>query len=230
MARSKSSAAWLSEHVHDHFVHRAKADGWRSRAVFKLMEIDEKDRLLRPGMVVVDLGAAPGGWCQYVAPRVGDTGRVIGLDLLEIVPIHGVEFIQGDFTEDATLAALNDTLAGRAVDLVLSDMAPNLSGVVSADQAKSVYLAELALAFAQDRLQPGGAFLVKVFHGSGFEPFRKAMQAVDSTILVGAVGIGGDQSGWSDFGDKVIDGAAASLDFYVVHDYGFTDAPTPGVK
>lgn len=176
MARSKSSAAWLNEHVHDHWVQKAKADGWRSRAVFKLMEIDDRDRLLRPGAVVVDLGAAPGGWCQLAAQRVGERGRVIGLDLLEMVPIHGVDFVQGDFTERPALEALENLLQGRPVDLVLSDMAPNLSGVVSADQAKSAYLAELALDFAVSHLQPAGAFLVKVFHGSGFDSYRRALQ------------------------------------------------------
>lgn len=176
MARSKSSAAWLSEHVHDHFVQRAKAEGWRSRAVFKLMEIDARDHLLRSGGVVVDLGAAPGGWCQYVASRVGEKGRVVGLDMLDMTPIHGVEFIQGDFTEAGVLDLLDRTLDGRAVDLVLSDMAPNISGVGSADQARSVYLAELALEFAAGRLQPSGTFLVKVFHGSGFDGFRRAVQ------------------------------------------------------
>lgn len=184
MARTKSSAAWLNEHVSDHWVHRAKAEGWRSRAVFKLMEIDDRDRLIRAGATIVDLGAAPGGWCQLAAQRAGERGRVIGIDLLDMAPIAGVDFIQGDFTEDAGLAELEKRLAGRAVDLVLSDMAPNMSGVTSADQARSMYLAELALEFARDHLQPAGAFLVKTFHGEGFEAYRRAMQGAFSQVAV----------------------------------------------
>jgi 23S rRNA (uridine2552-2'-O)-methyltransferase len=184
MARTKSSAAWLNEHVSDHWVHRAKAEGWRSRAVFKLMEIDDRDRLIRTGATVVDLGAAPGGWCQLAAQRAGERGRVVGIDLLDMAPIAGVDFIQGDFTEDTGLAELEKRLAGRAVDLVLSDMAPNMSGVTSADQARSMYLAELALEFACQHLQPAGAFLVKAFHGEGFEAYRRAMQAAFLQVAV----------------------------------------------
>ena len=182
MARSKSSAAWLSEHVHDHWVHKAKAEGWRSRAVFKLMEIDDRDHLLRPGSIVVDLGATPGGWCQLAARRLAGRGRIIGVDLLEMEPIAGVEFIQGDFTQAAILDALQALLGERRTDLVLCDMAPNLSGVVAADQARSLHLAELALEFALEHLQPAGAFLVKVFHGSGFEVYRRQLQASFSLV------------------------------------------------
>jgi 23S rRNA (uridine2552-2'-O)-methyltransferase len=176
MARSKSSGSWLAEHFTDEFVKRARKEGYRSRAIYKLKEIDERDRLLRPGMVVVDLGAAPGAWTQYVKQRVGDFGRVIALDLLPIEPLAGVESLQGDFTEEPTLAALLDALGGQPVDLVISDMAPNISGIDSADQARAMYLAELALEFAERVLKPGGGFLVKVFQGRGFNELYKAMQ------------------------------------------------------
>lgn len=186
MARSKSSAAWLSEHVHDHWVHKAKAEGWRSRAVFKLMEIDDRDHLLRPGAIVVDLGASPGGWCQLAARRLAASGqrpgRIIAVDLLEMAPIPGVEFIQGDFTQAAVVDAVQTLLGERRADLVLCDMAPNLSGVVAADQARSLHLAELALEFALGHLQPDGAFLVKVFQGSGFEAYRRQLQSGFSLV------------------------------------------------
>jgi 23S rRNA (uridine2552-2'-O)-methyltransferase len=176
MARSKSSGSWLAEHFTDEFVKRARKEGYRSRAIYKLKEIDERDRLLRPGMVVVDLGAAPGAWTQYVKQRVGASGRVIALDLLPIEPLAGIELLQGDFTEESTLAALLDVLGGQPVDLVISDMAPNISGIDSADQARAMYLAELALEFAERVLKPGGGFLVKVFQGRGFNELYKAMQ------------------------------------------------------
>ncbi len=176
MKRTKSGKAWMHEHVTDPYVQRAKSEGWRSRAAFKLMEIDERDRLLRPGQTVVDLGAAPGSWTQVVARRVGEKGRVIALDLLPVEPLPGVEFIQGDFTEDAMLAELEARLGGAPVDLVLSDMAPNISGIETVDQARSIHLAELALDFAANHLKPGGNFLVKVFQGEGFMEFRAQMQ------------------------------------------------------
>lgn len=182
--KHKTSKAWMHEHVTDHYVQRAKAEGWRSRAAFKLMEIDEKDRLLRPGMVVVDLGAAPGGWSQVAAERVGSGGRVLALDLLDMAPVAGVEFIQGDFREDAVLAELTFRLAGRPVDLVISDMAPNISGIAATDQARSVHLAELALEFASRHLKSGGIFLVKTFQGQGFDAFRKAMEAAFDKVVV----------------------------------------------
>lgn len=183
MKKHKTSKAWMHEHVTDHYVQRAKAEGWRSRAAFKLMEIDEKDRLLRPGMVVVDLGAAPGGWSQVVAERVG-SGRVLALDLLEMVPVAGVEFIQGDFREEAVLKELTLRLGGRPVDLVISDMAPNMSGIAAMDQVRSVHLSELALEFAGRHLKPGGNFLVKTFQGAGFDAFRKAMAAAFVKVVV----------------------------------------------
>jgi len=176
MARSKSSGKWLAEHFTDEYVKRARKEGYRSRAVYKLREIDERDRLLRPGMAVVDLGAAPGAWCQYVKQRVGAAGRVLALDILPMEAIPGVEILQGDFTEEAVMQQLMDSLNGQPVDLVISDMAPNISGIESADQARSMYLAELALDFAVQVLKPGGNFLVKVFQGSGFNELFKAMQ------------------------------------------------------
>jgi len=176
MARSKSSGRWLAEHFSDEFVKRARKEGYRSRAVYKLKEIDERDRLLRPGMTVVDLGAAPGAWTQYVKERVGKAGRVVALDILPMDSLPGVEVLQGDFTEESTLRRLLDALAGQPVDLVISDIAPNISGIDSADQARAMYLTELALDFASQVLKPGGAFLVKVFQGGGFNEFFKALQ------------------------------------------------------
>jgi len=168
MARSKSSQAWLKRHVNDPYVHRAQALGYRSRSAFKLLEIDAKDRLFARGQVVVDLGAAPGGWSQVAAEKVGPGGRVIALDVLEMAPLAGVSVIRGDFTTDEALAALDRELAGAAVDLVLSDMAPNLSGIAATDQARSLALCELAVEFARGHLRPGGSLLMKVFQGAGF--------------------------------------------------------------
>ncbi|MDE2586483.1 MAG: 23S rRNA (uridine(2552)-2'-O)-methyltransferase RlmE [Betaproteobacteria bacterium] len=182
MARSKTSKAWLQEHVNDQFVQRAKAEGWRSRASFKLMEIDDKDRLLRPGEVVVDLGAAPGGWSQLAAQRVGEGGKVFAIDLLEMQGLGGVDFLQGDFREESVLREFEARLQGRKVGLVLSDMAPNISGVSVSDQARSIHLCELALEFAQEHLKPEGAFLVKVFQGSGFNEFMQAMRDTFKTV------------------------------------------------
>ncbi|MBL8439457.1 MAG: RlmE family RNA methyltransferase [Zoogloeaceae bacterium] len=183
MKRSKTSKAWMQEHVADHFVQRAKAAGYRSRAAFKLLEIDDRDHLFRAGGLVVDLGAAPGSWSQVAAARVGPAGRVVALDLLEIVPMAGVEVLQGDFTEAAMEEALAGCLAGRRPDVVLSDMAPNLSGITSADQARGIHLCELALEFATTHLTPDGRFLVKVFQGAGFPEFRRAMQAAFKTVV-----------------------------------------------
>jgi len=182
MKRTRTSNAWLREHVNDTFVQRAKAEGYRSRAAFKLMEIDERDHLIRPGEIVVDLGATPGGWSQVVAKRQKGNGRVIALDLLELEPLHGVEFIQGDFREESVLKILETTLAGAKVGLVLSDMAPNMSGVAVSDQARVMHLAELGLEFSQNWLKPDGAFLVKVFHGHGYEDFVKAMRQVFKSV------------------------------------------------
>ncbi len=169
MARNKTSKAWMREHVTDPYVRRAQAEGMRSRAAYKLQQLAERDRLLKPGMTVVDLGAAPGGWAQVVAAAVGTAGRVVAVDLLDMTPVPGVDFIQGDFGEDAVLAAVEKALGGSGADLVLSDMAPNISGVASVDQARSIALAELAMDFAVNHLKPRGDFLVKVFQGSGFE-------------------------------------------------------------
>jgi len=175
--QKKKSKAWMHEHVNDPYVQQAQKEGWRSRAVFKLKEIDEKDKLLKPGMTVVDLGAVPGSWCQYVVRRIRPGGRLIALDLLDFAPMSGVEFIQGDFREEAVLEKLKLALAGRRVDLVLSDMAPNMTGIAATDSAQVLYLAELTLDFARQHLKPGGDLLVKVFQGAGFMELRKAMEA-----------------------------------------------------
>jgi 23S rRNA (uridine2552-2'-O)-methyltransferase len=168
--RTKSSARWLAEHEADPYVRRAREEGWRSRAAFKLEEIQRSDRLIRPGMTVVDLGAAPGGWSQFAARTLGGKGRVIALDVLDMPAIPGVEFIQGDFTDEAVLQRLQETLAGARVDLVMSDMAPNMMGMADVDHDRSMHLVELAVDFAVHALRPGGDLLVKVFQGSGFQP------------------------------------------------------------
>lgn len=177
MARSKSSSRWLQEHFSDPYVKRAQAEGWRSRAVFKLEELIERDRLLKPGMVIVDLGAAPGGWSQVARERLGEKGRVIALDILPMQGIGGVEFIHGDFREEAVLEQLKQALGGAEVDLVLSDMAPNLSGMAAVDQPRSMHLVELAEEFAAAHLRPGGSFLTKVFQGEGFDDFVRRLRA-----------------------------------------------------
>ncbi|OUR74124.1 23S rRNA methyltransferase [Methylophaga sp. 41_12_T18] len=177
MAKSKSSHNWLKEHFDDHYVKKAQKEGLRSRATFKLDEIDKKDKLMRPGMAVVDLGSAPGGWSDYALRKVGDKGTVVALDILEMTPLTGVHFIKGDFREDSVLDELNNVLDGQQIDLVLSDMAPNITGVDSIDQPSSMYLVELALDFAITNLSKQGCFLVKVFQGEGFEAYLKAMRA-----------------------------------------------------
>ena len=184
MKRTKTSKSWMTEHVNDPFVQRAKSEGWRARAAYKLMEIDDKDKLIRPGMIVVDLGAAPGSWSQVANKRVGELGRVFALDLLPMEPIPGVEFMQGDFHDEEFVERFEEILGGRQVDLVMSDIAPNISGIPSSDQARSVYLAELALDFAQKHLAQGGRFLVKVFQGEGFDAFRKQMENEFKSVLV----------------------------------------------
>lgn len=184
MKRSKTSKSWMQEHVNDTFVQRAKADGLRSRAAYKLLEIDDKDHLLRPGIAVADLGAAPGSWCQVAARRVGPGGRVFALDLLPVDPLEGVEFLQGDFSDDEVLANFERQLGGRKLDLVLSDIAPNMSGIPSADQARSIYLAELVLEFAREHLAPGGKMLIKVFQGAGFNEYRNQMAGVFASVAV----------------------------------------------
>ena len=176
MKPSKTSKQWMREHINDPFVHLAQKEGYRSRAAYKLLEIDAKDHLLKPGMVVVDLGATPGGWSQVAARQVGRGGKVIALDLLPLDPLAGVDFIQGDFREEIVLKQLEALLQGKQVGLVISDMAPNMSGVQSADLARALHLAELAMEFALEHLKPGGSFLVKVFQGVGFEAFLKLMK------------------------------------------------------
>lgn len=177
MGRSKSSSRWLHEHFNDPFVRRAQVEGMRSRAAYKLEELLERDLVLRPGMVVVDLGAAPGGWSQVAQDWLKGRGRVVALDILEMDPLPGVEFIRGDFTDDAVLAQLEQLLGETKVDLVLSDMAPNMSGVALVDQARSMLLAELALDFARSHLSRGGAFLTKLFQGEGFDDYIKLLRA-----------------------------------------------------
>ena len=172
--RSKSSDRWLKEHFSDPYVKRAQSEGWRSRAVFKLEEIDQRERLLKPGTVCLDLGAAPGGWSQYARTRVGRGGRVVATDILPMEALAGVEFVQGDFREEEVFARVLSLLPDGQVDLVLSDMAPDMSGIDVSDQARSMHLAELALDMAGRVLKPGGAALIKVFQGSGFEQLVKA--------------------------------------------------------
>ena len=181
---SKTSRTWLRRHVTDPYVHRARSEGYRSRAAYKLLEIDARDRLLRPGFWVVDLGAAPGSWSQVAANKVGAAGRVLALDLLPLVPLAGIETIQGDFREQAIVDVLSELLQGRKLDLVLSDLAPNLSGVAVSDQARMMHLAECVLEFAAAHLKPGGDLLVKVFEGAGMAELRRAMREVFSKIEV----------------------------------------------
>ncbi|MGB5279255.1 MAG: 23S rRNA (uridine(2552)-2'-O)-methyltransferase RlmE [Gammaproteobacteria bacterium] len=172
MARSKSSKRWLHEHFDDEYVRRARQDGYRSRAIYKLIEIQQKDHIFKPGMTVIDLGAAPGSWSEYAISKLGRKGRLIALDILPMEPIPGVEIIQGDFREDAVLEQLLQTLAGTGADLVLSDMAPNISGMEVVDIPRSYYLAELALDLARQVVKPGGGLLVKLFQGEGFDAYQ----------------------------------------------------------
>jgi 23S rRNA (uridine2552-2'-O)-methyltransferase len=178
------SKQWLRRHVTDEFVQRARKEGYRSRAAYKLLEISERDRLLKPGQVVVDLGAAPGSWAQVALARVGPRGCVIALDLLPIEPLPGLIIVQGDFREQGTADALDAVLASRPVDLVLADMAPNISGIAVSDQARMMHLAELALQFARGHLKQGGSLLVKVFQGAGFEEFLRAVRGGFQRVAV----------------------------------------------
>ena len=182
--RTKSGSAWMHEHVTDPYVKKAQQDGYRSRAAYKLLEIDKRDHLLRPGMTVVDLGAAPGSWCQVAAQKMKRQGRVLAIDLLPVVPLPGVESLEADFTDRAALAWLEEKLQSGRVDLVLSDMAPNISGVMLTDQARHYELCELALDFAVSWLKPDGSFLVKVFQGVGFEDFRRQMRQAFEQVLI----------------------------------------------
>ena len=176
MSRSKSSQRWLREHFSDPYVKKAQAEGLRSRAAYKLEELLERDRLLKPGMVVVDLGAAPGGWTQFVRQAMGDSGRVVAMDILDMPPLAGVDFLHGDFREDSVLSQLEAMLDGAPVDLVLSDMAPNKSGVDAVDQPRMMHLAELAMEFADSHLKPGGAFLIKLFQGTGSDDYIRELR------------------------------------------------------
>ena len=182
--RSKTSRQWLHRHVTDPYVQRSKREGYRSRSAYKLTEIDERDRILRPGQVVVDLGAAPGGWSQVAAKRAGAAGKVVAIDLLPMEPVSGVTFLQADFASRRGLEAVQQALQGRKVDLVLSDMAPNLSGIAVSDQARSMELAEIARDFALLQLQPEGAFLVKVFQGAGYDEYLKSLRAAFVKVAV----------------------------------------------
>lgn len=180
--RSKSSKAWLHEHVNDHYVHMAQKDGYRARAAYKLLEINQKDKLIKPGTVLADLGSAPGSWSQVAAKLVGKTGAVFALDILPMDAIDGVSFIQGDFREDTVLEQFEALLNNRPLDLVICDMAPNMSGNAVTDQPRSFYLCELALDFALQHLKPGGSFLVKVFQGAGYQEYTAAMREIFASV------------------------------------------------
>lgn len=184
MARTKSSSRWLQRHFDDNYVRKAQQAGYRSRAAFKLLEINERDRILRPGLTVVDLGAAPGGWSQVAAAAVGAKGRVIALDILPMDSLADVTFLQGDFRDQAVFDQLLNLTTPGTVDLVISDMAPNISGVKAVDQPRAMYLAELALDMARKVLAPGGVLLVKVFQGEGLDEFRRDLQHSFAKLVV----------------------------------------------
>jgi len=183
MKPSRTSKNWMQEHLNDPYVKMAQKDGYRARAAYKLIEIDDKDKLIKPGMTIVDLGSTPGSWSQVVVKRMQGKGRVIALDILDMQPIGGVEFIRGDFREENILKELENTLNNTQVDLVIADMAPNMSGIADVDQAGAAYLTELALAFSRDWLKPNGHFLVKVFIGKGFEEILQSMRLLFDKVL-----------------------------------------------
>jgi 23S rRNA (uridine2552-2'-O)-methyltransferase len=183
MKLKPSSKAWMHEHVNDEYVKRAQKEGYRARAAYKLTEIDDKDKLIKPGMTIVDLGSTPGSWSQVAVQRLKGQGRIIALDLLEMQPISGVEFIQGDFREEEVLKLLEKSLNGKQVDLVIADMAPNISGIAAVDQAGAAYLTELALEFSKDWLKPSGNFLVKVFIGEGFDEILQNMRKIFDRVV-----------------------------------------------
>lgn len=183
MAKSKSSKTWLKEHFDDEYVRRSQQDGYRSRAIYKLIEIDKKDRLVKPGMVIIDLGAAPGGWSEYCVKKMGKKGTMIALDILPMAPIEGVSIIEGDFREDAVFDELMAIMNNNKADLVISDMAPNISGVDAVDQPQSIYLAELSLELARQVLRPKGDLLIKVFQGSGFEALLRELRSRFDKVL-----------------------------------------------
>ncbi|MBL7481802.1 23S rRNA (uridine(2552)-2'-O)-methyltransferase RlmE [Legionella bononiensis] len=184
MSRTKSSKRWLQEHFDDVYVKKAQAEGYRSRAVYKLKEVDEKELLLKPGMTVVDLGAAPGGWTQYVSERLNGKGHIVALDILPMDALPDVNFIQGDFREDTVLQELINLIPERSVDLLLSDMAPNMSGSTAIDIPRAMYLVELAFDFAEKMLKPGGSMLIKIFHGSGFDELVKHARASFERVVI----------------------------------------------
>jgi 23S rRNA (uridine2552-2'-O)-methyltransferase len=183
LARSKTSERWLKEHFDDVWVKKSREDGYRSRASYKLIELDKKDRIFRPGQVVVDLGAAPGGWSQVAAERVGDQGTVIASDILDMSPIAGVDFVQGDFTQQSVLDELLGLLGDRRADVVISDMAPNMSGMAAVDMPTAMGLVELALDMAQQVLKPDGLFVAKVFQGEGFDALLSEMRKSFATVV-----------------------------------------------
>ena len=183
MKLKPSSKAWMHEHINDEYVKRAQKEGYRARAAYKLIEIDDKDKLIKPGMTIVDLGSTPGSWCQVAVQRLKGQGRIIALDILDMQPINGVEFIQGDFREEVVLRQLESTLNNKPIDLVIADMAPNMSGIADVDQAGSAYLTELALDFSKDWLKPSGNFLVKVFMGAGFEEILQTMRQMFDKVV-----------------------------------------------
>ena len=182
--KSKSSKTWLKEHFEDKYVLQSQQDGYRSRAIYKLIEINEKDRLIKPGMTVIDLGAAPGGWSQFAAKQVGKNGNVIALDILPMDPLDDVQFIEGDFREDDVLERLMSVIGNDKADLVFSDMAPNISGMGVVDNPRAYYLAELALDLAEKTLKPGGSLLVKLFQGEGFDEYLKSMKNTFSRVVI----------------------------------------------
>jgi len=184
MARSKSSDSWLKEHFDDIYVKKAQQEGWRSRAVYKLLELNDKDRLLKPGMTVVDLGAAPGSWTQVAMLKVGDQGRVVALDILPMDPVAGADIITGDFREEAVLQQLLQTLDGRPVDLVMSDIAPNMSGNKGVDAPRAMYMVELAIDLAEQVLKPDGDLLMKVFQGEGFDAMMQQLKPLYKKVLI----------------------------------------------
>jgi 23S rRNA (uridine2552-2'-O)-methyltransferase len=184
MARSKSSGAWLQEHVNDPYVKQAQRDGYRSRSSYKLIQLNERDRLIRPGMLIVDLGSAPGGWSQVATRLAGEQARVVATDILPMDPLKNVDFIQGDFTEEAVLNQVLERLGGRKPHLVICDIAPNISGVDSADQASSMYLVELALDFVRQALEPKGDFVVKVFQGAGADAYIKDVRTSFDKVFI----------------------------------------------
>lgn len=184
MAKSKSSKSWLKEHFDDEYVRRSQQDGYRSRAIYKLIEIDQKDRLVKPGMTVIDLGAAPGGWSEYCVKKLGKKGTMVALDILPMEPIDGVAIVEGDFREDAIFEELMAIIGNDKADLVISDMAPNISGMGSVDMPRAYHLCELALDLARQVLKPGGGLLVKLFQGEGFEAYNKELKASFSKVIM----------------------------------------------